>query len=154
MWSSLPQRSSVQMGSVAKCHGPCQPRLCTDPAGVTVEVLTSPQARAWYPLQWLLSGSTSSNGSCGSASILQGPSPVSPTLMLTRVTDRRASFSRNPFLCLWPVLESQSTQSPQASSTCDLAEEATRKQPSNHPHKASLAQILSGHDQSPDFQGH
>lgn len=100
LWSSLPQRPSVQMGSVAKCHGPCQPRSPTDPAGVAARVPTSPLARTWHPLQWLLPGSTASNGSCGSASTLEGPSPttpVSPTLTLTWVTG-----GRSPFLCSWP----------------------------------------------------
>lgn len=105
LWSSLPQWSSVQLGPVAKCYGPCQPRSRTNPEGVATEVPTSPQARAWHPLQWLLLGSTSSNSSCGSARSLEGPSLttlVSPTLTLTWVTGGRASFLGSPFSCSWP----------------------------------------------------
>lgn len=157
LWSSLLLWSSVQMGSVAKCYGPCQLRSHTDPSGVTTEVPTSPQAQARHPLQWLLPGSTSSNSSCGSAIPLKGPSPitpVSPTLTLIWVPGGRGSFSGSPFSCSWPQCWGPRVPNlPRPPAPVTWLGKPPRKQSSNQPRKASLARTPSAHHQPPDFQG-
>ncbi|KAK2505976.1 hypothetical protein MC885_003652 [Smutsia gigantea] len=73
--------------------------------------------------------------SCGSAKTLGKPSPTTPVSpRLTRVTGWQASFSGNPLSPSWPP--SESPQSSSGMTTCDLVQEAMRKQPGRQPSKA------------------
>ncbi|XP_027983193.2 pancreatic progenitor cell differentiation and proliferation factor [Eptesicus fuscus] len=88
-------------------------------------------------------GSTSSNSSCGSAECPGEATPHPPGLPKADPGHWWASFffgkSTLPFMAT--VLESpEHSESPQATSsviTCDLAREATRKQPGSQPGKAN-----------------